>query len=131
MIKTNLTTEKRLKRRSYIKYRWDSKINDHNREAFRFIKDKDISPQVTSIVEQMESELHPCGRKMDGYWTYQTMANHDPTAFAANSTIRCKANLQPEPTYFVPHPKHHGLWLHERRFTKPIAVQFEWTEFNP
>ena len=99
MIKTHLTTEKRLKRRSYIKYRWDSKIHDHNREAFRFIKDKDISPQVTSIVEKMESELHPCGRKMDGYWTYQTMANHDPTDFAANSTIRCKANLQPEPTY--------------------------------
>ena len=68
---------------------------------------------------------------MDGYWTYQTMANHDPTLFAGNSTIRCKANLQPEPTFFMPHPKHTGLWLHERRFTKPIPVQFEWTEFDP
>ena len=59
------------------------------------------------------------------------MVNLDPTLFAGNSTIRCKANLQPEPTYFLPHPKHSGLWIHERRFTKPIPVQFEWTEFDP
>ena len=112
---------------------WDSKLHDHHKEAFRFVKDKDLSPQVTSIVETLDSELHPCGKRMDGYWTYQTTVNLDPTASAGNSTIRCKAKLQPEPEpiFFQPHPQHSGLWIHERRFTKPIPVQFEWTEFDP
>ena len=126
-----MTTERKLKRRSYTKYLWNSKVHDHHKEAFRFVKDSDMSPQVTSIVEKLEGVLHPSGKRIDGNWTYQTRGNIDLMALAGNATVRCKADFQSETIFFTPHPNHSGLWTNERKFTKPVSVQFEWTEFDP
>ena len=91
-----MTTERKLKRRSYTKYLWNSKVHDHHKEAFRFVKDSDMSPQVTSIVEKLEGVLHPSGKRIDGNWTYQTRGNIDLMALAGNATVRCKADFQSE-----------------------------------
>ena len=126
-----MTTERKLKRRSYTKYLWNSKVHDHHKEAFRFVKDSDMSPQVTSIVENLEGILYPCGKRFDGNWTYQTRGNIDLMALAGHATVRCKADFHSETIFFTPHPNHPGLWTNERKFTKPVSVQFEWTEFDP
>ena len=76
-LKPTLTTERRLKRRSYTKYLWNSKLNDHQKEAYRFVKDSDMSPQVASIVEKLAGALYPGGKRTDGHWTYQLRGDHD------------------------------------------------------
>ena len=130
-LKQTLTTERRLKRRSYTKYLWNSKINDHHKEAYRFVKDSEVSPQVTSIVETIDGVLYPCGKRTNGHWTYQVRKDQDLYVLAGNATIRCMANFGSETIFFTPHPQHKGIWTHERKFNKPVPVKFEWTEFDP
>ena len=130
-LKQTLTTERRLKRRSYTKYLWNSKLNDHHKEAYRFVKDSEVSPQVTSIVEKFDGVLYPCGKRTEGHWTYQLREDQDLFELAGTATIRCKADVASETIFFTPHLQHKGIWTHERKFTKPVPVKFEWIEFDP
>ena len=130
-LKQTLTTERRLKRRSYTKYLWNSKLNDHHKEAYRFVKDSEVSPQVTSIVEKFDGVLYPCGKRTEGHWTYQLREDHELFELAGTATIRCKADVGSETILFTQNIQHKGSWTHERKFAKPVPVKFEWTEFDP
>ena len=106
-------------------------MNDHHKEAYRFVKDSDVSPQVTSIMEKLDGVLYPCGKRTEGHWTYQLRDDHDLFNLAGTATIQCKADVGPETIFFTQHLQHKDIWTHERKFTKPVSVQFEWTEFDP
>ena len=79
----------------------------------------------------MEYSTHVVNGQKDIGLTNYVMTDHDLFNLAGTATIRCKADVGPETIFFTQHLQHKDIWTHERKFTKPVSVQFEWTEFDP